>query len=103
MTHGLPPIGNATHQAPVWETNRTTQPQIGSAPSFRELLLESLEHVNTMQKDAEEAIEQLATGQDIDMARVLTSIQKADLTFRLMLQIRNKLIQAYQELNQIRI
>jgi flagellar hook-basal body complex protein FliE len=34
---------------------------------------------------------------------VLTALQKADMSFKLMLQIRNKLVQAYQEVNNIRI
>jgi flagellar hook-basal body complex protein FliE len=34
---------------------------------------------------------------------VLTTLQKADMSFKLMLQIRNKLVQAYQEVSNIRI
>ena len=70
---------------------------------FGRLMLESLDHVNSMQQDADRAVEMLATGGDIQTAQVLTSMQKADMTFRLMLQIRNKLMQAYQEINEIRI
>jgi flagellar hook-basal body complex protein FliE len=71
--------------------------------SFKNFLLESLEHVNSMQQDADRAVEHLMTGGETDTAEVLTAIQKADLTFRMMLQVRNKLVQAYQEINQIRI
>ena len=70
---------------------------------FAKLMLESIDHVNTMQQEADKAVEMLATGGDVQTAEVLTSMQKADMTFRLMLQIRNKLMQAYQEVNQIRI
>ena len=70
---------------------------------FANLMLESIDHVNAMQQEADKAVELLATGGDIQTAEVLTSMQKADMTFRLMLQIRNKLMQAYQEINQIRI
>jgi flagellar hook-basal body complex protein FliE len=75
--------------------------QAGS--SFKDLMMESLKHVNSMQQDADQAVQQLMTGGDVDPAEVLTAIQKADMTFRMMLQIRNKLVQAYQEVNQIRI
>jgi len=70
---------------------------------FAKLMLESIDHVHTMQQAADKAVEMLATGGDVQTAEVLTSMQKADMTFRLMLQIRNKLMQAYQEVNQIRI
>ena len=56
-----------------------------------------------MQQDADHAVEQLFTGGDVDPAEVLTAVQKADMSFRLMMQIRNKLVQAYQEIQDIRV
>jgi flagellar hook-basal body complex protein FliE len=79
----------------------------GNAPagaaSFKNVLMEALDQVNSMQSDANEAVQQLVTGGDVNPAEVLTTLQKADMSFRLMLQIRNKLVQAYQEINNIRI
>jgi flagellar hook-basal body complex protein FliE len=49
------------------------------------------------------AIETLMTGGDINPAQVLTAIQKADMSFRMMQQIRNKLMDAYREIKEIRI
>ena len=70
---------------------------------FKNILLEALNQVNTMQTQANEDVEQLVTGGEVNPAEVLTSLQKADISFRMMLQIRNKLVQAYQEVNNIRI
>ena len=56
-----------------------------------------------MQADADKAVQQLITGGDVNPAEVLTAVQKADMSFRLMMQIRNKLVSAYQEINNIRI
>jgi flagellar hook-basal body complex protein FliE len=70
---------------------------------FKNILLEALNQVNSMQSQANEAVEQLVTGGDVNPAEVLTTLQKADISFRMMLQIRNKLVQAYQEVNNIRI
>ena len=74
----------------------------GQAP-FKNILLEALDQVNSMQQQADAAVEQLVTGGDVNPAEVLTTLQKADMSFKLMLQIRNKLVQAYQEVNNIRI
>src|SRR6059058_1169154 len=74
-----------------------------SAQPFKNILLEALNQVNTMQSQANDAVQQLVTGGDVNPAEVLTSLQKADISFRMMLQIRNKLVQAYQEVNNIRI
>jgi flagellar hook-basal body complex protein FliE len=75
----------------------------GASQPFKNILLEALDQVNTMQSQANEAVEQLVTGGEVNPAEVLTTLQKADMSFRLMLQIRNKLVQAYQEINNIRI
>jgi flagellar hook-basal body complex protein FliE len=75
----------------------------GGGQPFKNILLEALNQVNTMQSQANEAVQQLVTGGDVNPAEVLTTLQKADISFRMMLQIRNKLVQAYQEVNNIRI
>jgi flagellar hook-basal body complex protein FliE len=74
-----------------------------SQGSFKDLLIESLKQVNSMQQDADSAVQQLLTGDDVNPAEVLTSLQKADLSFRMVMQIRNKLLQAYQEIKDVRI
>ena len=85
------------------ETLETLNSPGETAPSFKEFMLDALDHVNSMQHDADHAVEQLATGEDVNAAEVLTAVQKADLSFRMMMQIRNKLVQAYQEIKEIRI
>jgi flagellar hook-basal body complex protein FliE len=70
---------------------------------FRNLLLEGLDQMNAMQHEANAAVEQLVTGGDVNPAEVLTALQKADMSFNLMLQIRNQLVQAYQEISNVRI
>ena len=71
--------------------------------SFKNMLLDSIQQVNTMQHQADQSIETLFTGGDINPAEVLTAVQKADLTFKMMMQVRNKLVQVYQEVKDIRI
>jgi flagellar hook-basal body complex protein FliE len=80
----------------------TGTPQAGQA-SFKEYLLNALDQVNSMQQQADVAVEQLMTGGEVNPAEVLTAVQKADLSFRMMMQVRNKLLQAYQEVKDIRI
>jgi flagellar hook-basal body complex protein FliE len=72
-------------------------------PSFKDVLVDSIQQVNTMQLDADKAVETLFTGGEINPAEVLTAVQKADLAFRLTMQMRNKLMEVYQEIKDIRI
>lgn len=72
-------------------------------PGFKELLREQIEQVNQLQRDAKEAIEDLAAGRRDDLESVMTATQKADTAFRMLLQVRNKVMDAYKEIKQMRI
>jgi flagellar hook-basal body complex protein FliE len=71
--------------------------------SFKDYLLDSIQQVNSMQKEADSAVEKLMTGGDVNPAEVLTAVQKADLAFKMMIQVRNKLQTAYDEIQAIRV
>jgi len=72
-------------------------------PSFKDVLLNSIQEVNSLQQEANHAVETLATGGDVNPAEVLTAVQKADIAFRMMMQIRNKVVAAYDEVKNIRV
>ncbi|MEN0111559.1 MAG: flagellar hook-basal body complex protein FliE [Planctomycetota bacterium] len=75
----------------------------GETASFKNLLVDSLQHVNGMQQQADQAVEALFTGGDVNTAEVLTAVQKADMAFRLTMQVRNKLMDVYREIQEVRI
>ena len=72
-------------------------------PSFRDFLLNSIKEVNSMQQAADSAVEKLATGGDVSPAEVLTAVQKADIAFHLMMQVRNKLVQAFEDVQNVKV
>ena len=74
-----------------------------STDTFGSLLVGQVKEVNSMQMNANEMVHSLLTGGDVNEAEVLTSVQKADLAFRMLLQVRNKLMDAYREVQQIQI
>ncbi|HHZ89405.1 TPA: flagellar hook-basal body complex protein FliE [Candidatus Poribacteria bacterium] len=65
--------------------------------SFSETLTDSMEEVNQLQKEADRAIEALATGETKDIAQTMIAVEKANVSFQLMTQVRNRLVEAYQE------
>ncbi len=73
------------------------------AGSFSGLLRDGVLQVNSMQQDASTQINELLTGGDVNQAEVFTAVQKADMAFRMLVQVRNKLMSAYEEINNIRI
>ncbi|MCH2115163.1 MAG: flagellar hook-basal body complex protein FliE [Pirellulales bacterium] len=74
-----------------------------SATSFKDMLVDSIRDVNSMQQQANQAVKSLMTDSEVNPAEVLTSVQKADLTFRLMMQMQNKMMQVYQEVKEIKV
>ena len=65
--------------------------------SFADTLSESLNKVNDLQKEADRAIEDFATGKTRNIHETMIAVNKADLAFRLTMQVRNKIVEAYQE------
>ncbi len=70
---------------------------------FGDLLAAGVKRVNDAQANSQTQIESLLSGGDVDTAEVITSIQKADMAFQLLVQVRNKLMKAYEEIQAINI
>jgi flagellar hook-basal body complex protein FliE len=70
---------------------------------FRKLLEEQIRDVNTLQQDARKAVEDLTTGRRDDLEGVILATQKAETAFKMLLAVRNKVMDAYEEVKQIRV
>jgi flagellar hook-basal body complex protein FliE len=64
--------------------------------SFGKMLARSLNEVNQLKLDADEAINDLAVGKQKDIHQTMIALEKADVAFQLLMQIRNKIITAYE-------
>lgn len=73
------------------------------APAFRDVLLKNLEQVNAAQTDADRAVEDLVSGRRADLEGVILATQKADNAFRMLQAVRGKVLQAYDEIKQVRV
>ena len=65
---------------------------------FAKVLTNEVQDVNSMQIDANDMVHSLLTGGDVNEAGVLTAVQKADIALRMLLQVRNKLVEAYRKI-----
>ena len=89
ITPIAPPVPPATTLAP-----RATP---GGGEGFTETLKNAVAAVNDMQLDARDASIAVASGTAVDSAQAIVAIEKANVSFQFALQIRNKLLEAYQE------
>ena len=65
---------------------------------FEEVLKKELDETNNMLKKAEKVEAEIATGEVKDLATATITIQKAEMKMKMMLEVRNKAINAYKEL-----
>ena len=70
---------------------------------FGKILKEYISDVNAMQQDMDNSIEDLATGKVQDLHQVMIAVEKADVSFRLMMEVRNKLVKAYEEVMKMQV
>ena len=80
-----------------------TQSPAGISGDFKQELLDQMKQVNDMQKDATQATNELLTGERDDIEGVMIATQKADSAFRMLLALRNKVVDAYDEVKNIRV
>jgi flagellar hook-basal body complex protein FliE len=69
-----------------------------SDASFKDLLQGLVSQVDTLQKDADNSLQGLVTGETTNLHDVTIKMEEAGVAFDLMMQVRNKLMEAYQEL-----
>jgi len=74
-----------------------------SSKSFAEMLSESIKKVETMQKNADKLTMDLATGKSENIAETMIAVSKAEIAFQLMTQLRNKAINAYNEIMKMQV
>lgn len=85
---------NATTAA----TGATNATQGGAKVDFMAALKSSIDELNAQQKTSEEALSDIATGQIKDLHQAGIAIGKAESSMKIMLEVRNKAINAYKEI-----
>jgi len=68
---------------------------------FVQTLEQTMQKVEALQTEAEKQVEGMMTGQGADVHSAMIAVEKADLSFQLMMQVRNKIVDAYQQISQM--
>jgi flagellar hook-basal body complex protein FliE len=82
-------------------------PPVGQAPAggpgFAEALRTAVAEVEASQRAADSAARDFATGRTTDVAATMIAVERAAVTFQLVLQVRNRLLEAYQDIQRIQV
>jgi flagellar hook-basal body complex protein FliE len=74
-----------------------------SVQSFQQVLKEFIKDVNELQLEAGEAVEKAITGKINDIHDVMIAVEKAKTSFELLMEVRNKMLEAYKELMRLQV
>jgi flagellar hook-basal body complex protein FliE len=94
-------VGTPAFEPISWPTMPRPAAVEGGAETFGAALGRAVSGVTDMQAQAQEAAVALASGQPVDMAQTLVTIEKANISLQFALQVRNKLLEAYQDVMRI--
>ena len=75
----------------------------GPSASFGDVLKAAVHNVDRLQGEADTAIADLATGRQTDIHGTMIAMEKADISFQLVMQVRNKLVTAYEEIMRMQV
>ncbi len=97
-TSALGPVG----VGPALDTYCRPSSPVAPGP-FAKVLQQYLGQASAQQASADQAVLDLATGKTEEIHQVMLAVAKADLTFRTILEVRNRLTEAYQEISRMQV
>jgi flagellar hook-basal body complex protein FliE len=96
-------ISSLTTQATAAAVNAAQPVKTGKPGEFASLLAGAVERVDQYRTQATQAVDNLITGETGELHSVALAAQRAELAFELGLQVRNKVVQAYQEIMRMQL
>jgi len=97
----IPPISGPPLD--ISSGNETSAPSTGTGAGsdFLNELRGAVDQVSQLQSDASTKVSSMLSGNGQDIHSTMIAVQKADLAFELMVEMRNKIVSAYQEISRI--
>lgn len=93
-------IGPQNAETAMANASEKTQP---GQNNFGEMLAEAIESANQLQLEKDEAVLNFTTGKETDIHKTMIALEKADVSLRLMTQVRNRLLSAFEEVMRMNV
>jgi len=85
-----------------WMKPETTR-RPEEAGGFKQSLAQTVQEINGLQTEADQAIQAMSVGEPKDVHEVMIAMEKAGISLRLMVQVRNKILAAYEEIMRLQV
>lgn len=92
----IPPVVGELPSAAAGSASQATGGFLGT-------LKEAITKANEVQLEASQSVDKLMTGESQNVHQTMIALQKADVSFQLMMQIRNKIVSAYEDIQRMQI
>ncbi|MTI13482.1 flagellar hook-basal body complex protein FliE [Sansalvadorimonas verongulae] len=96
-------IQSLFQQTPIASGVTEGQPASSKTPGFDDIMKQVLNHVNSLQQDSSNRMEAVETGASDDLLGAMIASQKSSLAFQSLLQVRNKVVSAYEEVMRMQV
>ena len=97
MSSPILPISNPSAIAGIGALARPGAPASSGADAFGSILSNAMNNVESLRRDSQQSIDKLLSGEGVELHEVALATQKAQLGFEMFVQVRNKIVSAYQE------
>ena len=94
-------ITGASVQPLIYEPRSGVKQEAEPQAGFSDVLRSAIDQVEQLQASSDQQAGALLTGERSDVHNVMIAIEKADVAFQLMMQVRNKIVNAYQQVSQM--
>jgi len=90
--------------APTTQAARTPRAETGEGQDFGQMLMDALKDVNQTQQDSRQVQSDfMANRPGVEIHDLMIAMERASISMQLTMQVRNKVLEAYQELNRMQI
>jgi flagellar hook-basal body complex protein FliE len=86
---------------PAETGSASLRPATTSEPGFRDVLHSAIDDIQQLEGQAETKVAGVIAGNGADVHSAMIAVEKADLSFQLMMQVRNKIVSAYEEISRM--
>jgi flagellar hook-basal body complex protein FliE len=95
ITSGMPAFTGTLPTSPTVPSSSETEGGFGAT------LKNAINEVNDLSDSSDQKVTELMQGDRQDVHNVMIAVEKADIAFQLMMQVRNKIVNAYQEVSKL--
>lgn len=77
--------------------------QAAEGPKFNDVLKKAIAEVSGLEKEADKVVQELLDGKETNIHDAMIALQKADLSFKVLMEVRDKIISAYKEIMRLQV